>query len=93
MDNTSLGEMELEQIPKDFQPNKNEYKSPWAFILIVLIIIIFSIFWFVESKKETTPPPVISTEESPRKESPSELTSDLEASIGSINIPDYSSSL
>lgn len=96
MDDTPLGEIYLEQIPKEFRPNRHEHKSPWAIILITLTIIIFGIFWYFEKKKEVIPTPVVSTRPSPQNSAPLEsrdITSDLEASVGSIDIPDYSSSL
>lgn len=96
MDDTPLGEIYLEQIPKEFRPNRHEHKSPWAVTLIVIALIFFGLFWYFEKKKEVMPIPVVSTGPSPQNSAPLEpqdITSDLEASVGSIDIPDYSSSL
>ena len=92
MDNTPLGEMELEQIPKEFQKDKHQHKSPWAFIIIIIVLIIFGIFWITENKKSTTVITVVPIE-TPKKQLPGDTTSDLEASIGSIDIPSYSDQL
>jgi hypothetical protein len=93
MDNSSLGEMELEQIPKEFRPSMNKRKSSWAIVLIVIIVVLFGLFWFFEKKKEgVVPITVIPT--TPHREQPvEESTNNLEASVGSIEIPNYSDSL
>ncbi len=93
MDNTSIGEMSLEQIPKELRPNKYEHKSPWAIIIIFIVTTLFGIFYFVEIKDQAeTPVPIVSQQNPPKQET-SSLTNDLEASVGSIDIPSYSEEL
>ncbi len=97
MDNTSIGEMSLEQIPKELRPNKYEHKSPWAFIIIFIVAILFGIFYFVETKDQVSVVVPVVNEQTPAQDSPisesPELTNDLEASVGSIDIPSYSEEL
>ena len=98
MDNTPLGEMNLEQIPKDILVAKNGHKSNWAIFLIIIVIIIFGIFWLVEAPVENLPAPIEPITQNPtpdvglsnETQSP---TFDLEASVGSIDIPSYSEEL
>jgi hypothetical protein len=93
MDNTPLGEMNLEQIPKDILTNKNGHKSSWAIFLIIIIIIIFGIFWLVEAPVQSLPAPIQQPQESHQSAIPKSPTSDLEASVGAIDIPSYSEEL
>ena len=96
MDNASLGEMELEQIPKELRPNKHEHKSPWAFVIVIIILIIFGLFWFLQNRNSKIIPVTTAQIENPsnqRVTAQKDATSDLEASVGSIDIPDYSGSL
>lgn len=95
MDNTSLGEMDLQQIPKEFRPNRHEHKSPWAIIVIIIIVILFGAFWIIENKKinasvgTTTATPEIPS----HPVQTLNPTNDLEASVGAIDIPSYSDDL
>ncbi len=90
MDNTSIDEMSLEQIPKELRPNKYEHKSPWALVIIFVVAILFGIFYFVEIKDQTEVSIPVVSQESPIKNPPTSITGDLEASVGSIDIPSYS---
>lgn len=90
MDNAPLGEMNLEQIPKDILTGKGGHKSHWAVFLIILIIIIFGVFWLVEAPAQSLPAPIQQPQDSHQSANPKSPTSDLEASVGAIDIPTYS---
>lgn len=81
----------IEQIPKEFRTNKSQYKSPWAIIIIIVVFILFGLFWFFENENESSP--IVSSMPQPQQMQPRDITSDLEASVGSIEIPNYSDSL
>ncbi|MBP6857940.1 MAG: hypothetical protein KBC11_01975 [Candidatus Pacebacteria bacterium] len=81
----------MDQISKDFNHNKYQNKSPWAIVLIFVVVILFGIFWLIEEKKEVSYVPSFAQNPSPKK-STLDIASDLEASVGSIEIPNYSDS-
>lgn len=90
MDNTSIGQMSLEQIPPEFRPNKYERKSPWALIIIFLVTVLFGIFYFTQIQNQSLTVAPIVVEPRPSAEN---ITDDLEASVGLIDIPSYSDDL
>lgn len=89
--------MDLEQIPKEFQPKKQGHNSLWLFVFVVILALLFGLFWFLElNDKNSAIPPETQQEVTQNYEPPAEqldITSDLEASIGSIDIPSYSEEL
>ncbi len=89
MDKETIGTMELVGVPKEFRPNKHERKSPWAFIIILITLISFGAFFYF--KKQLLPVPEISIYTPPTpQQKPSLDLETLEASVGTITIPDYS---
>ncbi len=88
--------MDLEQIPKEFQPKKQSRNGLWLFVFVVILGVIFGLFWFLGlDDKNTTPSP--EQQEVTQNYEPAtdqlDITSDLEASVGSIDIPSYSDEL
>lgn len=92
-----ITDMELVQIPKEFRPNKHEHKSPWAYIIVLIAILLCGGFFLSQKnvliqKVSTAPAP--SPQEQPKKQNVMLVDVEmLEASIGSITIPDYTSVL
>lgn len=88
--------MDLEQIPKEFQPKKRLHNGLWLFVFVVILAVLFGLFWFLglgDKDADTK----LETQEVTQKYEPLveqlDITSDLEASIGSIDIPSYSDEL
>jgi flagellar basal body-associated protein FliL len=88
--------MDLEQIPKEFQPKKQSHNSLWLFVFVVILAVLFGLFWFLGRDDKNDNTPAETQEVSQNYEVPAEqldFTSDLEASVGSIDIPNYSDEL
>lgn len=87
MDKENIGTMELVGVPKEFRPNKHERKSPWAIIIILIALIGCGVFFYTQKQTEPTTDVGIQT---PPPTPPSVDIDSLEASVGTITIPDYS---
>lgn len=91
MNDSHLGEVTLEQIPKAYRPDNKKHRSYTAFLIVIFIIILFGIFWFIESKKSEPvfTNPAITDQNTLIKN----RTSNLGASVEAIEIPSYSDSI
>lgn len=87
MDKENIGTMELVGVPKEFRPNKHERKSPWAIIIILIALIGCGVFFYTQKQIEPTTDISVQT---PPATPPSVDIDSLEASVGTITIPDYS---
>ena len=72
---------------------ENENKSPWAIIIIIIVVVLFGLFWFLQRSKEGRIPVIILPIPPQNELILKDNANNLEASIGSINIPNYSDSL
>lgn len=88
MDKENIGTMELVGVPKEFRPNKHERKSPWAIIIILITLIGFGAFFYIKKQAVSTSDVGVYTP--PPAAKPSVDLDSLEASVGTITIPDYS---
>lgn len=67
-----------------------EQKSPWAIIIIIIVSLLAFIFW-TKQKPDTSDVFVVPAPNQKEQSSNANLNIDnLEASIGSIEIPEYS---
>ncbi|MCC7436406.1 hypothetical protein IT402_00830 [Candidatus Nomurabacteria bacterium] len=78
----------MDQMSKDINYKDPQRKSPWAIILIFIVVVLFGVFWLIEKQKESVVPSPVSIEQKPKTNF--EKASDLEAAVGSIEIPSYS---
>lgn len=83
----------MDQVPKDILCGNCKHKSHWAVFLIILIIILFGLFWLAEAPIKVPPTQTNPIVQSPETNETKNPTSDLEASVGAIDIPSYSDEL